>query len=615
MNEPVSPLSPLSTLSGFSHATESHNPRVPAQIILDDIENRFGRAKTKHDVIRAMERCTYLHRIPLPPPNVALEQAEKDFCRERVLLNDVAFIPDRYDIDRSRAFALSLRLLLRRLSLSESTFDSALYNDANHICDLLMQRACRTSAGADSFFTVQKMLCVEGTFVTQKTLVDDPPIHIDVFLSQSHTQTSLSSEQTIQSPHGRDHQFSVSASDATTQSHADVRRRAHSNTLNPHIAFSSSHSPHIHSPAGRQAPSVSAPPVFRPLPEVSHLSASEGNISSASPSLCARIQVSNCFAIYDVSAMDLLGETETDDFFNDEDPGASNNNNTPSNSNRSESDQQRSSASNNRNKLSNRAPQPWLDVESVVVDESNFKTGRHWRRLHLLVTCPATGQTFSSDVRHKSSHHSLSHGRQGGVTVVASAPASPAPANFEEDGDFCDFEDLDDDLLYGPAGAGRQSRSHSGGRRVFRELAQWLAASSSAGFRLSSGQRSQQSQQTHNTQHTSSRLSLTPVNSVLNNPGSNVNHFPNVNPSNNCHNTFPSAEHSDASNDVDVGRLNVDQGVNNSSAAANILLNNEDEGGTNHHSAMSNNCDKVDIAHRGLPSLPEELFRVASTDN
>lgn len=36
-------------------------------------------------------------------------------------------------------------------------------------------------------------------------------------------------------------------------------------------------------------------------------------------------------------------------------------------------------------------PDPWLEVEAVVVDESNFKTGRHWRRLQLVITCPATG--------------------------------------------------------------------------------------------------------------------------------------------------------------------------------------------------------------------------------
>ena len=53
------------------------------------------------------------------------------------------------------------------------------------IADIIIQRACRTSAGADSFFTTQRMFCVDGTFVTQKTNPHDPPIKIDVFVSSN----------------------------------------------------------------------------------------------------------------------------------------------------------------------------------------------------------------------------------------------------------------------------------------------------------------------------------------------------------------------------------------------------------------------------------------------
>ena len=41
-------------------------------------------------------------------------------------------------------------------------------------------------------------------------------------------------------------------------------------------------------------------------------------------------------------------------------------------------------------------PDPWLEVEAVVVDESNFLSGQHWRRLQLVVTCPATGKVYTS---------------------------------------------------------------------------------------------------------------------------------------------------------------------------------------------------------------------------
>ena len=41
-------------------------------------------------------------------------------------------------------------------------------------------------------------------------------------------------------------------------------------------------------------------------------------------------------------------------------------------------------------------PPAWLEVEAVVVDESDFRTHRHWRKLQLIVTCPATGRVYTS---------------------------------------------------------------------------------------------------------------------------------------------------------------------------------------------------------------------------
>ena len=65
-------------------------------------------------------------------------------------------------------------------------------------------------------------------------------------------------------------------------------------------------------------------------------------------------QVKNCFSIHDVSVIEHLTGVAADD------------------------------------------PDPWLEVEAVVVDESNFLSGQHWRRLQLVVTCPATGKVYSS---------------------------------------------------------------------------------------------------------------------------------------------------------------------------------------------------------------------------
>ena len=41
-------------------------------------------------------------------------------------------------------------------------------------------------------------------------------------------------------------------------------------------------------------------------------------------------------------------------------------------------------------------PVPWLDIDSIVVDESDLKTGEHWRKLHLVVTHVESGRVFSS---------------------------------------------------------------------------------------------------------------------------------------------------------------------------------------------------------------------------
>ena len=83
-------------------------------------------------------RSNVLHCIPLSPPIVTLEQAKRDFRRERVLFNDVPFIPDSVDVHRCHAFTLTLRRLVQRLLHS-----SGLNSDPDFIADLIMQRACR----------------------------------------------------------------------------------------------------------------------------------------------------------------------------------------------------------------------------------------------------------------------------------------------------------------------------------------------------------------------------------------------------------------------------------------------------------------------------------------
>ncbi len=62
--------------------------------------------------------------------------------------------------------------------------------------------------------------------------------------------------------------------------------------------------------------------------------------------MCARVEIINTFAIYDVSTMDeITGDPALD-------------------------------------------PPAWLELEVVVIDESNFKTNENWRRMKVTVLSP-----------------------------------------------------------------------------------------------------------------------------------------------------------------------------------------------------------------------------------
>ncbi|KAJ1379041.1 hypothetical protein B484DRAFT_37923, partial [Ochromonadaceae sp. CCMP2298] len=160
--------------------------REPRELsILEELDLNFGEAKNKTQIIHALERSHILHRIPIFSQSVSTEQARKDFVRERVLLNDVPFIPDRVDLHRCSAFAFTLQTLLARLTRAHPHSYSHTHSQQDaSIAEIVMQRACRTSAGADSFFMVQKLLCSEGTFVTQRAFPSDAPIRVDVFVAE-----------------------------------------------------------------------------------------------------------------------------------------------------------------------------------------------------------------------------------------------------------------------------------------------------------------------------------------------------------------------------------------------------------------------------------------------
>jgi hypothetical protein len=196
-------------------------------------EEFFGspHASTKEEVERALARHSdSLINIHLPQPATHLTQAIKDFRRERVLFNEVPFIPDRADTSRNVGFALTLTEYLRRIRErfpegvdnsmrredqgrnrassvlasykdsekrtkdleSESSKENSLNLERMTSAEIILQRSCRSSAGTDSFFMVQKLFAAVDTLVTQRTNIlgfvpfinGEPPVVIDVFLEQ-----------------------------------------------------------------------------------------------------------------------------------------------------------------------------------------------------------------------------------------------------------------------------------------------------------------------------------------------------------------------------------------------------------------------------------------------
>lgn len=449
--------------------------------ILEELDLKFGAAKNKAQIIYALEHSNVLHRIPcatMSPAIVTTEQAKKDFKRERVLLNDVPFIPDRFDVDRCHAFSITLQMLLQRL-LRQAAHCSRC--GVEEVTDLIMQRACRTSAGADSFFTVQKMLCVEGTFVTQRAFLNDPPVKLDVFFAtetydegeqeaidstsnnynnnnnnnsnnyndSSNSNSNSNNSSTLDVCASVGDAASPANSTGATGDAVDLKDAAHSGAGRRGIAMEADPAPPTLTSAAAAAPIAAAasvatatqtaanittaqlqhganrgtPPTKRllfghPHPlykkaqaqdagssrnwtHGTHGSRDSSNTSQSqtttlmSPSsqrqqhpqqqhlqqqhlqqqhlqlpqpqrqlprrdersllsLCARSQVINSFAVYDVSAIEEVTGVAADD------------------------------------------PAPWLEVEAIVFDESNFKSGKHWRKLQLIVTCPETGQVYTS---------------------------------------------------------------------------------------------------------------------------------------------------------------------------------------------------------------------------
>lgn len=157
-----------------------------------NLETHFNLICSRPDeIFSAIEaNKSYLENIILDPiAVVTTEQALKDFNREKVLLNGVPFVPD---MSYATYFPRTLRLLIHRLVRqltppvvqpieSKSLFDTK--TELENMYNIILQRASRTSSGSDSFYKAQTMFRVEGMFLAQYSSKNDPPVKIDLFIS------------------------------------------------------------------------------------------------------------------------------------------------------------------------------------------------------------------------------------------------------------------------------------------------------------------------------------------------------------------------------------------------------------------------------------------------
>lgn len=94
------------------------------------------------------------------------------------------FVPSRTHLYKNHSFTQTVALLVDKLGKIHPKCASDSWS-AGSLGDIALRRACRTGAGSDSLFMVQKLLCVEGTFAKHCSDPLDPPIKLDLYFDQT----------------------------------------------------------------------------------------------------------------------------------------------------------------------------------------------------------------------------------------------------------------------------------------------------------------------------------------------------------------------------------------------------------------------------------------------
>lgn len=126
---------------------------------------------------------------PFSSKLISIEQAIKDFIREKIIFNSVPFISDKKNLYRSFSFFLTLELLILNYikNYTIKIINNKIFKSYLIIRNYLLQRSCRTSMGLDCYTILEKILCIDDTVLIQKNKSDqvenESPIYIDIFLT------------------------------------------------------------------------------------------------------------------------------------------------------------------------------------------------------------------------------------------------------------------------------------------------------------------------------------------------------------------------------------------------------------------------------------------------
>lgn len=120
--------------------------------------------------------------VTLNTPMIPLNQCIKDCKRERMILNDVPFIPHHDYSFRNYGFVETLDRLCTNLGCTDSRAK-----------DIILRSACRTGSGADAYFVIQSLFTTSDTVVAQRACDDDPPVKVEVFQSSGRICAKIAS--------------------------------------------------------------------------------------------------------------------------------------------------------------------------------------------------------------------------------------------------------------------------------------------------------------------------------------------------------------------------------------------------------------------------------------